>query len=425
MMSLGSSSILFAIIFTQFAIVPSWLTVLQWLAIASICSILVFIQKILVLNLAQEFHLTAYKERVQESKRQLEMLDKLRKAIRTSLFTFLDMDLHSTTSSKPPELDDDRPRQSPRKRSIFDIFFKRGKAEDDVELDILNDATVELTLPQNQERSVHFYRQKTQSAINIDRKESQKSLPRKSTSRSIRKVPEKSLLKSTTRPSVEAKEDSKGIDKRKRDKLEITVGKQALSGNEANILSDKSGHRLAKKLYKALSKNGAESITLFSFYRFFPSEREAMDAFEVFDNDHDGVLGHDELMNGILRMYRERESLVKSLNDLSQAIGQLNTLLYIITGILTLFISLPVFGISLTAVLPFTSILVLFSFVFGSAAGSTFNCIIFLFQHHPFDVGDKIMVDDKTYLVEELHLLTSVLQRTDGQRIYAPNCKWG
>lgn len=51
----------------------------------------------------------------------------------------------------------------------------------------------------------------------------------------------------------------------------------------------------------------------------------------------------------------------------------------------------------------FSSILLPSVFVFGNAARSTFESLIFLFIMHPFDVGDRINVDNVS-LVVEVHL---------------------
>jgi small-conductance mechanosensitive channel len=48
----------------------------------------------------------------------------------------------------------------------------------------------------------------------------------------------------------------------------------------------------------------------------------------------------------------------------------------------------------------FSSILLPSVFVFGNAARNTFESLIFLFIVHPFDVGDRILVDGVSLLVE-------------------------
>ena len=64
-------------------------------------------------------------------------------------------------------------------------------------------------------------------------------------------------------------------------------------------------------------------------------------------------------------IYKEKRDLFSSLNDLSHALGHLNWALYGFSAFVTLLISLPIYGISLNAILPFTSFFLALSFVFG------------------------------------------------------------
>ena len=67
---------------------------------------------------------------------------------------------------------------------------------------------------------------------------------------------------------------------------------------------------------------------------------------------------------------------------------------------MTFIFALPIFGIQLSAILPFTSLILALSFVFGGSAKNTFDCLVFLFAQHPFDAGDRVIVNDKTLIVE-------------------------
>lgn len=43
------------------------------------------------------------------------------------------------------------------------------------------------------------------------------------------------------------------------------------------------------------------------------------------------------------------------------------------------------------------------------------------FVTHPFDVGDRVMVDNNSFIVKELGILTTVFQMWNGQVVYSPN----
>ena len=47
--------------------------------------------------------------------------------------------------------------------------------------------------------------------------------------------------------------------------------------------------------------------------------------------------------------------------------------------------------------------------------------IIFLFIKHPYDVGDRVKVDDDTYTVKEIRLLSTIFLDGDNALVQAPN----
>ncbi|KAJ3268423.1 hypothetical protein HDV01_000760 [Terramyces sp. JEL0728] len=186
-----------------------------------------------------------------------------------------------------------------------------------------------------------------------------------------------------------------------------------------SLISDKNAINLSKKLWRSL--NDSNDITIATFYQCFENIDTAKEAFALFDNDACGYIDEKALRRGIKKIYKERRNLLKSLRDVSQALGNLNRIIYGFILLLTGLFALPIFGINLGTVLPFTSIIIALSFIFGTQAKTTFESIIFLFVTHPYDIGDRVMIDGITMIVEEIHLLTTIFRRTsDGQKLYVP-----
>jgi len=46
---------------------------------------------------------------------------------------------------------------------------------------------------------------------------------------------------------------------------------------------------------------------------------------------------------------------------------------------------------------------------------------IFLFIKHPYDVGDRVKVEDETYTVKEIRLLSTIFLNGDNALVQAPN----
>lgn len=95
-----------------------------------------------------------------------------------------------------------------------------------------------------------------------------------------------------------------------------------------------------------------------------------------------------------MNVYLERKSLAHSLNDTKTAIDELNKLVSGLVIIVIIVVWLLLMGFLTTKVLVFVSSqLLLVVFMFGNTAKTVFEAIIFVFVMHPFDVGDRCVVD--------------------------------
>ena len=95
-----------------------------------------------------------------------------------------------------------------------------------------------------------------------------------------------------------------------------------------------------------------------------------------------------------MKVYLGRRSLIHSLNDTNTAVDDLNILASAVVVIVTIVVWLLLTGVLTTKVLVFiSSQLLLVGFMFGNTAKTVFEAIIFVFVVHPFDVGDRCVVD--------------------------------
>ncbi|KAJ9168014.1 hypothetical protein P3X46_019593 [Hevea brasiliensis] len=123
-----------------------------------------------------------------------------------------------------------------------------------------------------------------------------------------------------------------------------------------------------------------------------------------------------------VNVYNERKSLALSLNDTKTAIEELNKLASGIVLLVIIIVWLLTMGFLTTKVLVFVSSqLLLLAFMFGNTAKTVFEAIIFVFVMHPFDVGDRCVIDGVQMVVEEMNILTTVFLRYDNEKIFYPN----
>ncbi|KAJ7513409.1 hypothetical protein O6H91_24G005900 [Diphasiastrum complanatum] len=156
--------------------------------------------------------------------------------------------------------------------------------------------------------------------------------------------------------------------------------------------------------------------------RFLTAEetRRAVGLFE--GATETGRITKHSLKNWVVKVYKERRALALSLNDTKTAVRKLHRIIDALVSMLILVIWLLVLGIASTHLLFFiSSQLLLIAFVFANTCKTTFEAIIFLFVVHPFDVGDRCVVDGVELVVEEMSILTTVFLRYDNEKIYYPN----
>jgi len=58
------------------------------------------------------------------------------------------------------------------------------------------------------------------------------------------------------------------------------------------------------------------------------------------------------------------------------------------------------------------------SFIFGNSIRIMFEALLFLFNEHPYDVGDIVSIDDNLYEIKKVRLLYTVMVDAYGHTIY-------
>lgn len=100
----------------------------------------------------------------------------------------------------------------------------------------------------------------------------------------------------------------------------------------------------------------------------------------MFDKDSNGDISRAEIKTALLRIYKERRFLSRSLRDVGEALQTLDRMLLVAASVIVFFVSLSVFdveiGDSLSSVY---TLAIAASFIFKTSASSAFDAVIFLF----------------------------------------------
>ncbi|PPQ77268.1 hypothetical protein CVT25_010850 [Psilocybe cyanescens] len=192
-----------------------------------------------------------------------------------------------------------------------------------------------------------------------------------------------------------------------------------MDGLAWNVNSSHEAKRLAKSIYMRFKDRGRTWLIPSDFYPAFPDHAAAEDAFKVLDKDNNGDLSRAEIKTALLKVYKERRFLSRSMRDVGEALGTLNRLLLIVAAIVLFFISLSVFDVNVGESLSSVYTLgIAASFIFKNAASSAFDAIMLLFVTHPYDTGDRVIIGQENLVVKKVGLFATVFTRSDGTETY-------
>ncbi|KAG2279931.1 hypothetical protein Bca52824_051151 [Brassica carinata] len=124
----------------------------------------------------------------------------------------------------------------------------------------------------------------------------------------------------------------------------------------------------------------------------------------------------------VIKVYTSRKALGHSLNDTKTAVKQVDKILTGVLSVIAFIIWLILMDIATTKFLVvFSSQFVGLAFMIGSTCKNIFESFVFVFVMHPYDVGDRCIIDGVVLLVEEIDLLTTVFLKIDNEKVFYPN----
>ncbi|KAJ9168012.1 hypothetical protein P3X46_019591 [Hevea brasiliensis] len=124
----------------------------------------------------------------------------------------------------------------------------------------------------------------------------------------------------------------------------------------------------------------------------------------------------------VVSLYNSYDSVNSALKQRKTAVDELNKLFSVVVLLVIIVVWLLFMEYLNIKVLVFmSSQILLVVFMFGNAAKTVFESIIFVFIMHPFDVGDRCVVDGIQMIVEEMEILTTNFLKYDNEKIYYPN----
>ncbi|KAH6914006.1 Mechanosensitive ion channel-domain-containing protein [Coprinopsis sp. MPI-PUGE-AT-0042] len=191
---------------------------------------------------------------------------------------------------------------------------------------------------------------------------------------------------------------------------------------KTTLESSNKSRALAHRIFFSFAKRGSEFLLVDDIARFFPSREEALHVFSLFDKDGNGDASLEEVEMSMMDFHREQLSIENSMRDLDSAVGRLDNIfmsLYVVIACLIIAVALE--AQLLTLITGAGTLVLGLSWLIGGSLQEVLTSIIFLFIKHPFDVGDRVIINGQSYTVKEIRLLSTTFLDANSTSVQAPN----
>lgn len=194
-----------------------------------------------------------------------------------------------------------------------------------------------------------------------------------------------------------------------------------LRHNDLDLTTEEKASEVAESIFAYLD---VDSLDFQKIKEFFPDNPE--DVIDYLGHSskkpEDIIIDFEKLKTRAIELSRERKAISNSLLDRDSIIKKLdNILLFCVAfiAIIGLFLLLNVnYKFYLASVGPF---LFTFSWIFQDNIKDLYKCFVFHLISHPYDVGDRVGIDEEELVVQKIDLLYTTFLDVDNKVSYVPN----
>ncbi|XP_055960438.1 mechanosensitive ion channel protein 10-like [Mercurialis annua] len=203
--------------------------------------------------------------------------------------------------------------------------------------------------------------------------------------------------------------------------LDESVNGTCMQSDDNEIHNEMQAIAAAYHIFKNVAKPDSKYFNEEDLMRFMIREEVDL-VFPLFEPPENGQIDRKSLTNWVIKVYNGRKALAHALCDTKTAVKQLNKVVWGVIIIVTIFIWVLLLEVASTKFIwaVATNILVV-AFMMKKTCTTVFEALMFVFVAHPFDVGDRCVVDGMILLVEEMNILTTVFLKLDNEKVYYPN----
>ncbi|KAL6055345.1 hypothetical protein QOT17_016793 [Balamuthia mandrillaris] len=188
-------------------------------------------------------------------------------------------------------------------------------------------------------------------------------------------------------------------------------------------VSDEAVEEVADKLMRLLDYKRRGYFTLHEIQSYWGETEKAKRVLDMFDLTRTGTVTREEVAAAIHKVPIERKRLASTLRD-RESIGRvLGRVVSSVFWVIMFIFALLLFGVdSDTLLVPFGTVFLGLSFIFGNSLKNIWEAIIVIFINKPFQVGDRINLGQPTDLIiEKVNLFTTWAYTPDNKLIILSN----
>lgn len=168
-----------------------------------------------------------------------------------------------------------------------------------------------------------------------------------------------------------------------------------------------------------------QHLTYKDIEKYFPENPKEVYEYlankKLTEEDKKEILKFERISDEAVKLQQERTDMMRTLIDRESIFDKLDLILMsagLYVGLLLLLILFGIpYQIYLASVGP---VFFTFGWIFSDTIKEIYNCFVFLLVKHPYDIGDRVVIDDKEYVVSKTDVLASTFLDENGKTVYIP-----
>lgn len=181
-----------------------------------------------------------------------------------------------------------------------------------------------------------------------------------------------------------------------------------------------SSEALGRRIWLSLVGEGESALFRKDILEILGEARteQSNEIFDLLDVDGNGDVSLEEMVMMVADIARERKDIARSMHDVGQAVKVLDRFMSICLLVIIAMIYAAFFSNDFAKyLLTLGSQIAAVSFAISATVQEFLGSCIFLFVKHPYDVGDRVVINDIELIVEHISLLYTVFHRVGSHRV--------